>query len=143
MFTSDADIIFIGEGLLARTLPKAAWTHGAHFAATLWLLRCRPDLLQDPGLGLLIRRYNEAVGGRNTATEGYHETITHASHAAAAHHAALHEQTPLHVMAAGLLAGPYGDKDWLLAYWSRDRLFSPRARAAFVPPDKAMPPFPL
>ena len=34
LFASDAEIERIGEGLLARTLPRANWTHEAHHAAT-------------------------------------------------------------------------------------------------------------
>jgi len=37
-FTSDDEILEIGYGLMDRTLPKAAWTHAAHFAAVIWLL---------------------------------------------------------------------------------------------------------
>ena len=37
IFKSDAEIEHIGEGLLARTLPRAEWTHEAHLAATTWL----------------------------------------------------------------------------------------------------------
>ena len=38
-FSSDAEIDRIGRGLLDRSLPKAEWTHAAHFAAAFWLLR--------------------------------------------------------------------------------------------------------
>ena len=33
-FQSDAEIEKIGEGLVARTLPREEWTHEAHLAAT-------------------------------------------------------------------------------------------------------------
>ena len=38
-FTSDIEIDRIGRGVLERTLPKAEWTHAAHFAAAFWLIR--------------------------------------------------------------------------------------------------------
>ena len=38
-FSSDAEVEHIGRGLLDRSLPKIEWTHAAHFAAALWLLR--------------------------------------------------------------------------------------------------------
>jgi len=44
---------------------------------------------------------------------------------------------PLHLILDGLLAGPHGKTDWLLAYWSRDRLFSVAARRGWMPPDLA------
>src|SRR5579862_6067629 len=78
-FASDEEILTIGHGLLDRTLPKTVWTHAAHFAATLWLLRCRPEIEIEREMPGFIRAYNEATGGANTDTSGYHETITQAS----------------------------------------------------------------
>jgi hypothetical protein len=74
LFPNDAAIRRIGEGLLACTLPKADWTHEAHIAATCWLLRDRPDVDVDAEVGGFIRRYNDAVGGVNDDTSGYHAT---------------------------------------------------------------------
>ena len=76
LFTTDDEIERLGEGLLARTLPRAEWTHEAHLAATAYLLLKRPDVDVDRALPGLIRRYNESVGGVNSDSEGYHETIT-------------------------------------------------------------------
>src|SRR5215210_2603984 len=75
-FRSDAEIKHIGEGLVARTLPRPEWTHEAHLAATSYLLVRRPDIDLDKELPDIIRRYNESVGGVNDDTQGYHETIT-------------------------------------------------------------------
>lgn len=55
------------------------WTHAAHFAATLWLLKCKPEIMLEEEMPVYIRAYNEAIGGANTDTSGYHETITRAS----------------------------------------------------------------
>ena len=74
----------------------------------------------------------------NTDTEGYHETITLASIAAARAVLAAHPaQTPLHEVHAALMAGPLGRSGWILAWWSKDRLFAPKARRAWVEPDLA------
>jgi hypothetical protein len=140
-YKSESDIAGIGEGLLARTLPKPGWTHAAHFAAALWLIKCRPDLPARAHMPGIIRAYNEATFVANTATSGYHETITLASLGAAAAHIAANPRAALHALANTLLAGPCGDKDWLLAYWSRELLFSPAARASWAPPDLAVLPF--
>ncbi len=140
-FTSDAEIIAIGECLLARTLPKPAWTHAAHFAAALYLLRCRPDLPPRTHMPGIIRAYNEATGVANTATTGYHETITQASLAAASAHAARYPQARLHVLVNSLLSGPCGDKNWLLTYWSHGLLFSAACRAGWIDPDIKPLPF--
>ena len=78
-FTSDDEIAAIANGLLDRTLPKSVFTHAAHFAATLRLLTMRPDFDLSRDVPPTIRAFNEAVGGANTDTSGYHETITQAS----------------------------------------------------------------
>ena len=76
LFRSDAEIEHIGEGLVARTLPRPEWTHEAHLAATTYLLSRRPDIDLDKDLPGIIRAYNESVGGVNDDTQGCHETIT-------------------------------------------------------------------
>jgi hypothetical protein len=141
-FATDAEIVAIGEGLLDRSLPKPGWTHAAHFAAAVWILLRRPDLDAERALPGIIRAYNEATGVANTDTGGYHETITLASlRAARTFLAALPPGAPLHAACNALLASPLGDKGWPLAYWSRETLFSVRARREWVEPDLAPTPF--
>ncbi len=58
------------------TLPKERWTHGAHLlTGACYVHRLGQEAAIDRMRGC-IRRYNEAVGGKNTETSGYHETIT-------------------------------------------------------------------
>ena len=139
-FSSDAEIDRIGRGLIDRSLPKAEWTHAAHFAAALWLLR-RPDMHAAREMPGLIRAYNEATGTPNTDTGGYHETITLASLRAA--HAWLAESphAPLHEVLEELLASRFGRSDWLMAHWSKPLLFSVTARRSWVEPDLEPLPF--
>ena len=54
-FADDAAIERIGEGLLARTLPRPEWTHEAHIAATLWLVLRRDDIVPARDLPDIIR----------------------------------------------------------------------------------------
>jgi hypothetical protein len=137
IFTADAELETIGCGLFDRSLPKSEWTHAGHFAAALWVLTCRPNLDAKSVMPPTIRAYNEATGVANTDTGGYHETITQASLRAARAFADAHAPAPLFVVCNALLASPLGDPDWLLAYWSRERLFSVQARRAWVEPDIA------
>ena len=137
-FRSDAEIAHIGEGLLARTLPRAEWTHEAHLAATTYLLLKRPDVDLDTRLPSIIRSYNESVGGVNSDTEGYHETITRAFlHGVRLFLAEADLDEPLHELVNELLLSPMGRRDWPLRFYSRDLLFSVAARRDFVPPDVA------
>jgi len=134
------DIERIARGVIERRLPKAEWTHEAHFAAALWLLRHRdnvPAIMPD-----LIRGYNESVGTANTDTTGYHETITQASLRAARHVMdGFDTDTPLPVVLAALMASDFGRSDWLLSYWTREQLFTPEARRGWIEPDIRPLPF--
>lgn|GEM_PF-1789124 len=76
LFPDDLAIRHIGEGLLACSLRREEWTHEAHLAACCWLVVERPDIAPERDLADLIRRFNESVGGVNSDSEGYHETIT-------------------------------------------------------------------
>jgi hypothetical protein len=141
IFVSEAEIAAIADGMIDHSLPKPAWTHAAHFAAACWLIRCRPDIHPERDMPGLIRAYNLATGVRNTDTEGYHETITQASLRGARAVLAAFEDAPLPVALNALLAGELGDKNWPLAYWSRERLFSAAARRGWVEPDLKQLPF--
>jgi hypothetical protein len=138
LFKSEAEIAHIGEGLLARTLPRPEWTHEAHLAATTYLLMRRPDVDLDAQLPRIIRRYNESVGGVNSDTEGYHETITRVFlHGVRMFLAEADPDEPLHELVNELLFSPMGQRDWPLRFYSAERLFSVEARRHFVPPDLA------
>ena len=143
MTLTEADIERIAAGVLDRTHPYAEWTHAAHFAAALWLLR-HPEILQrNGGMEPVIRRYNETVGVPNGETRGYHATITEASLRATAH--ALAEagsSAPLAPILAALLVSPFGQSRWLLAHWSESRLMSVAARRGWLEPDLAPLPYP-
>jgi hypothetical protein len=128
--------------VIDRTLPKTAWTHAAHFAAVLWLLRHRPGLTTPEAMRRLITGYNAATNTPNTDTGGYHHTITLASiRAASAHLSRYDPAEPTSVILHDLMRSPLGHRDWLLSYWSRDLLFGVDARRRWVDPDLANLPF--
>ena len=136
LFETDAEIEHIGEGLIARTLPKPEWTHEAHLATTTYLLTRRPDIAIDKALPGMIRAYNESVGGVNSDSEGYHETITRVFlHGVRLFLAEADPKEPLHELVNELLLSPMGRRDWPLRFYSPERLFSVEARREFVPPD--------
>lgn len=140
-FTSDDEIAAIARGLIDRTLPKSSWTHAAHFATALWLLAHRPEIDCSRELPGFIRAYNETTGVRNTDTSGYHETITMASLRASRAFLAEDPSRPVFITCNALLASPLGESKWMLAYWSRPRLFSSEARRVWVDPDLEVFPF--
>lgn len=124
-----------------KTLAKEAWTHEAHLTVGLVYAVDAPETALAK-LRTQIRAYNAALGGRNTETEGYHETITAFYAYLLRHFAETHELQQVDEAALTLLLGsPYADRQFPLHYYSKDRLFSPEARLGFIPPD--LQPFPL
>lgn len=141
-FPDEMSVERTATAMIDRTLRKREWTHAAHFAAAIWILRNRPDLANPEAFRLLITRYNEATGTPNTDTEGYHHTITVASLRAAAD--CLERSgpaTPLNVVLADIMASELGGRDWILAYWRLETLFSVEARRDWVEPDLDPLPF--
>jgi len=58
------------------TLPKERWTHGAHLLTGACYVHGLGQAAALEKMRVCVRRYNESVGGQNTETSGYHETIT-------------------------------------------------------------------
>lgn len=132
--TIDRYAAFISE-FEACKLPRARWTHHAHLAVGFWYLWHHP-----PATALRLTReniwlHNEGVGTANTDTGGYHETITRAYLYGIADHQERHRAHPPLDSLLLLQSSPLGNSDWLLNYYSRDRLFSVQARRGWVEPD--------
>ena len=140
-FASDAAVTRVGEGLLACNLPREEWTHEAHLAATTYLLLRHPEIDLDKELPDLIRRYNESVGGVNSDSEGYHDTITRVFlHGIRLFLSDADLTEPLHEVVNELLRSPKGRRDWPLRFYSKEHLLSVAARRGFVEPDvEALP----
>ena len=128
-----------GARFLLCTLPKAEWTHEAHISTTCWLILERPDIAPERDLPDLIRRYNESVGGVNSDTEGYHETITQVFIHSLRAVLAKSEGEGLAARVNAVLQAPEGRRDWPLHFYSRERLFSKEARLGWVEPDLVSP----
>ncbi len=137
LFAGDEDIRAIGEGLLARTLPREAWTHEAHLGACLWLVCERSDIDIDAEIATIIRRFNESVGGVNDDTQGYHDSITRAYVAGVRLFLSETAETGLSARVNAMLRSDVGRRDWPLRFYSRALLFSVPARRGFVEPDLA------
>jgi hypothetical protein len=132
------DAAALAARFAALTLPKEEWTHAAHLTVGAWHVdRYGPAealLLLRSG----IRRLNESHGNVNTATSGYHETITAAYVTLlAAYLDACPPGLPLSARVEQLLASPLAGRDMLFTFYSRECLLSVDARARWVEPDLA------
>ena len=59
-----------------RMLPKERWTHAAHLLTGAWVVHALGEAAAIARMRTDVKAYNLAVGGQNTATSGYHETVT-------------------------------------------------------------------
>lgn len=128
-FATDADVADLVRLFESCELPYERWTHRAHLAvAASYLGRYALSEATDRARAG-IRRYNVTRGD----PAGYHETITVVYMRLVAKEVA--------AVPPDGVAGLVNDLasrcqiGWLYRYYSRGRLWSPEARAAFVPPD--------
>ena len=134
---TDAELEELVRRFNACALSRPEWTHAAHLTVGLWHVSRygRQDALARLRAG--ITRLNESNGVVNSATSGYHETVTRAYVDLLADFAARHaEKTPAERVTA-LLADPLADKQALLRFYSRPLLTSSAARLDWVKPDLA------
>jgi hypothetical protein len=121
----------------ACELSRPEWTHAAHLSVGLWHVSHygRNDALTRLRGG--IRRLNESNGVVNSASTGYHETITWAYVQLLAKFAERHPALPVADRVTRLLAGPLAERSALLTFYSRARLETAEARLGLVEPDLA------
>ena len=117
------------------TLPREEWTHAAHLTVALWhLLQFDwPEAVAHVRRG--IKRYNDTHGILTTPTGGYHETLTlFWLRAVRSFLEAERNEARALVHLANDLAATH-DKGLPFSFYTRERLFTPEARAHWVEPD--------
>jgi hypothetical protein len=120
------------------TLSKESWTHLAHLRVGAWHVHHYGLEAAVKMLRASIRRLNEIHGTLNSASSGYHETITVAYALLIERFlSAFESDVPLESRVELLTESPLAERSVLFRFWSRDVLMSPRARAEWVPPDLA------
>lgn len=132
------DVDDLAARFTARTIPHAEWTHTAHLVVGAWHVHRYGSDEALVRMRVGIRALNDAHGTPNSATRGYHATVT------CAYVVLLTEMLggcpaamPLADRVARVLASPVAAKDALLAFYSRERLMSATARVEWVEPDVA------
>jgi hypothetical protein len=124
-------------GFEAGTLPKERWTHGAHLLTGACYVHALGEVAAIDRMRQCVRRYNEAVGGRNTETSGYHETITIAWIKLLAGLLRASEPVARAAFAAKSVERFAGDRDILRQYYDFDLADSVDARRTWIPPTLA------
>lgn len=134
-FADEARILAVVEAFRARTLPFADWSHQAHLATGLWHVATLGEEAAKPALREGIKAYNLSVGRPNDETRGYHETVTMYFVWTAARFLEVDAEPGLLARVNAYVAGPFGAKEGIFRFWSRERLLSPAARLAWRDPD--------
>jgi hypothetical protein len=123
------------KGFENCTLPKEEWTHEAHFIMAFKFCLQWPVPVATSRIREGIKRYNLGVGGQNTNSSGYHETITLFYTYTIARYIITHGVTSFTQQSVtALLSQPFIAKDYPLQYYSRELLFSTQARLHWVEP---------
>lgn len=133
---TDLELQDLAARFESAAIPKTEWTHAAHLSVGLWHVDRYGAEEALARLRAGIRRLNDAHGTINSATSGYHETITRAYVVLFAELLAAESPgMPLARRLAAVLEGPLGAREALFRHYSRARLLSPEARATWQEPD--------
>lgn len=131
-----ADLDDLAARFVACRLSREEWTHHMHLAVGMWHIHRYGAVEALARLRTGIRRLNDSHGTPNSTTRGYHETITRAYVQLLSEFL---ETSPaeasLEERVAHLIASPIADRDFLLRFYSRERLMSPEARADWLEPN--------
>ncbi len=121
-----------------QRIPRVEWTHAAHLAVGLWHVRTLGPAEALSRLRTGIRQLNESHGTQNTAESGYHETITCAFVWLLAEFLKQYAANqPTDQVVDDLTASKLASSDALLAFYSREVLYSTAARLNWIEPDRA------
>ncbi len=127
---TDAEFASLAEQHHARTLPYENWTHRAHIAVALFYLKSMTlDEVIDK-LRVAIQAYNEA----KSDGMGYNETITLVFMRKIAAELQSPQALPTLVDELDRLLN-ICTIDWLYQYYSPHRIWSGRAKQAWLEPD--------
>lgn len=138
-FGTETDILGVVRGFESRTLPKEKWTHEAHLVTAIWY---HVNFSEYEAICLLrtgIAAYNEATGGKNTPSDGYHETMTLFWCKTVNDFVAAHQDLSLIGLCRKFLASEMASKEYPFRFYSREVLLSLKARAICVAPDLVAP----
>lgn len=123
------------EDFKSCELPREEWTHQAHLIVALFFLTHHYEDVYE-SLKAAIIKYNEATDTPNTDTSGYHVTLTYFwiqevdTFLEKCPKREFNEDNIIRILASELCQSAY-----FLKFYSRECLWSLKARKEWVPPD--------
>lgn len=134
IFTKD-EIEDLMDRFIAGELPKPEWTHQAHLISAVWHLI---HFSQEKSLELLrerIKKHNKSVGTPNSDSEGYHETLTRFWLWAINEYIRQSDSDSLAGLCNALLTSEIANRNYPFKYYTKEYLFSVKARKQWMHPD--------
>lgn len=128
-YQNEVEINNLVNSFIAKTLPLSSWTHEAHLTVAIWFLS---KYKIEEAVCLLrsgIITYNQAVGTENSATKGYHETLTLFWVHIITGFLDQNKHRTLLEICNHFLVSEEATREYPLRFYSRELLFSTKARA--------------
>ena len=133
--TSMEDICNLVKSFEERTIAHSDWTHAAHLSVGFYYVQRLPFAVAKNVMRDGIHWLNDRHGIPNTATSGYHETLTVFWLKRIWNFLdSRPDRNDLPALANQLIS-VYNDSRFPLGFYSRQLLFSAEARRDYYPPD--------
>jgi len=138
LYHSESEITELFERFCSRTLEKEKWTHAAHLTSGLCFLKQyeKDEAVCRMKSGIIA--YNLSVGGENTGSSGYHETLTIFWLEVLHFYLSEFPEASLMELCNGFLQSPLADRKLPLYFYDQETLMSSFYRSRYVAPDKVM-----
>lgn len=136
IYQSEAEITTLFERFCSRTLEKEKWTHAAHLTVGLCFLKQFEKFEATCRMKSGIVSYNLSVGGENTGSGGYHETMTIFWMEVLHFYVREFPEYSLPELCNRFLQSPLADKKLPFYFYDQELLMSPLYRSRYVAPDK-------
>ncbi|HKX84726.1 MAG TPA: hypothetical protein VJL58_10940, partial [Pyrinomonadaceae bacterium] len=135
IFLTNEDIYLLVRSFEDRTIKKSEWTHSAHLAIGLFYLRILPFAVAKNVLRDGIYWLNDKHGTPNTDDSGYHETLTVFWLKRIWNFLDERDWTNAMAPLANELISQFRDPNLPLRFYTKELLYSPKARRDYCPPD--------
>jgi hypothetical protein len=132
---SEAEIDEFLRAFEEKTLPKAKWTHAAHVLTGACYVHTHGEAEAIAFMRARVAAYNVAVGGQNTESAGYHETVTLFWLKLLMRFRREHPHLSRAEFAQAAVAAFANRRDAFRDFYSFDILGSTEARRSWVEPD--------
>lgn len=140
MFRTFSEIEHLVGAFERAEIAPEAWDHRSHVVVGCWYLLCHPEAEAVARMRDSIHDYLRAHGIVTTPERGYHETITLGWMRLVRCYLAETNLDCSLVELVNRLVERFSDKNLLLTYYSRERLFSLEAHSGWIEPDlRALP----